>query len=329
VVGCVAAALLALALDQTIALLERGVRERDRVRKVVSLALLLALAGWAGGAFAWQRFEAGGAAIRIGAKPFTEQYVLGELLAGWTERETGRGAEVLQSLGSTVLFDALRTGEIDVYVDYSGTLWATILGGSGPPPPRAELLAEVTRGLARKYGVQVAASLGFENTYALAMRAGRARALGIARISDLTARAAGLVIGGDYEFFQRAEWRALVAAYDLTFREKRVMDPTLLYAAAAAGEVDVISAYSTDGRIAALDLVLLEDDLSVIPAYDALVLASPALQARAPEVVEALGRLAGAIDAGAMRRMNGAVDQDGRSPAEVARQFLETAPGAR
>ncbi|MGH7288574.1 MAG: glycine betaine ABC transporter substrate-binding protein [Myxococcota bacterium] len=322
VVGCVAAALLALALDQTIALLERGVRERDRVRKAVSLALLLALAGWAGGAFAWQRFEAAGGAIRIGAKPFTEQYVLGELLAGWTERETGRDAELLQSLGSTVLFDALRTGEIDVYVDYSGTLWATILGGSGPPPPRAELLVEVTRGLARKYGVQVSASLGFENTYALAMRAGRARALGIERIGDLTARAPGLVIGGDYEFFQRAEWRALVTAYGLAFREKRVMDPTLLYAAAAAGEVDVISAYSTDGRIAALDLVLLEDDRGVIPAYDALVLVGPALQARAPEVVEALGRLAGTIDAGAMRRMNGAVDQDGRSPAEVAREFL-------
>ena len=95
-----------------------------------------------------------------------------------------------------------------------------------------------------------------------------------------------------------------------------------MYAALAAGEVDVISAYSTDGRIAALDLVLLEDERAVIPPYDALVLVGPALQARAPEAVEALGRLAGAIDAGAMRRMNLAVDQDGRTPAEVARDFL-------
>src|SRR5262245_23357474 len=143
VIGCVAAAGLALALDQTIALLERGIRERDRARKAVSLALLLALAAWTGGAFAWQR-AGERAPIRIGAKPFTEQYVLAELLSGFVEHETGRRTEVLRGLGSTVLFDALRAGEIDAYVDYSGTLWATILGGGGPPPPRAELLAQVT-----------------------------------------------------------------------------------------------------------------------------------------------------------------------------------------
>jgi len=322
VIGCVAAAGLALALDQTIALLERGIRERDRARKAVSLALLLALAAWTGGAFAWQR-AGERAPIRIGAKPFTEQYVLAELLSGFVEHETGRGTEVLRGLGSTVLFDALRAGEIDAYVDYSGTLWATILGGSGPPPPRAELLARVTRFLARTHGVDVAAALGFENTYALAMRATRAEALGVSRISDLRARAHELSIGGDYEFFERAEWRALVDAYRLAFRDRRVMDPTLMYAAVAAGEVDVISAYSTDGRIQALDLVLLADDRGVIPPYDAVVLVSPALQARAPEVVEALGQLAGAIDGDAMRRMNGGVDQDGRSPSDVAREFLE------
>jgi len=322
-VGCVAAALLALGLDQVLALLERGVRTRERGRVRAAAALLVLLGVLAAGSAVEARLVPERAAIRIGAKPFTEQYVLAEVLAGWIEREAGRRSKALHGLGSTVLFDALVTGEIDAYVDYSGTLWATILRRTGAPPPRAELLADVESFLARKHGIEVAARLGFENTYALAMRADRARSLGVARIGDLAGVAARLEIAGDYEFFQRAEWRALRAAYGLAFRARRTMDPSLMYAAAAAGEVDVISAYSTDGRIAALELVLLEDERGVIPPYDALVLASPRLQARAPEVVEALRRLEGAIDAGTMRRMNFAVDHDGRTPAEVAGTFVE------
>jgi osmoprotectant transport system permease protein len=321
-VGCVAAALLALGLDQVLALLERGVRTRERLRVRVAGALLALLGVFAAGSAVQARLAPERAPVRIGAKPFTEQYVLAELLAGWIARETGRPSRALHGLGSTVLFDALVKGEIDAYVDYSGTLWATILKQEGAPPARAVVLREVTAFLARERGIAVAAVLGFENAYALAMRADRARELGVTRIGDLTGVADGLEIAGDYEFFQRAEWRALTAAYALPFRNTRTMDPTLMYAAVAAGEVDVISAYSTDGRIAALELVLLEDELGVIPPYDALVLVGPALQGRAPEAVEALGRLAGEIDAGAMRRMNLAVDQGGRTPAEVARDFL-------
>jgi osmoprotectant transport system permease protein len=209
-------------------------------------------------------------------------------------------------------------------VDYSGTLWATILKREGPPPGRAAVLDEVAAFLAREHGIAVAAALGFENTYALALRADRARELGVTRIGQLAALAPGLEIAGDYEFFQRAEWRALREAYGLAFRAERTLDPTLMYAAVAAGEVDVISAYSTDGRIAALDLALLEDERGVIPPYDALVLVGPGLQARAPEAVAALAALAGAIDAATMQRMNLAVDQGGRTPAEVAGTFVQT-----
>jgi osmoprotectant transport system permease protein len=322
VVGCVGAALLALGLDQTIGLLERGARERSRARARVAFALLLALAAWAGGAFAWQSAAPAAAPLRIGAKPFTEQYVLAELLSAHLERETGRDSVTLQNLGSTVLFDALENGELDAYVDYSGTLWATILARSGTPPARAEVLADVTSALEREHGVRVVAALGFENTYALALRRDRAEALGARRISDLAAHAASLEIAGDYEWFQRAEWRALLSAYGLAFRATRTMDPTLLYAAAAEGAVDVISAYSTDGRVAAWDLQLLEDDRGAIPPYDALVLTSRALAERAPDAMEALGRLDGAIDGAAMRRMNLAVDRDGRTPREVAQEFL-------
>ena len=321
VVGCVGAALLALGLDQTIGLLERGVRKRSRARTRLALALLVAFAVAALSAVEGQPAPAS-RPIRIGAKPFTEQYVLAELLAAVVEREAGLPSEPLHGLGSTVLFDALRAGEIDVYVDYSGTLWATILARSGAPPPRAQLLADVSSALEREHGVRIAAALGFENTYALALRRERAEVLGVRRISDLAAHAPALEIGGDYEWFQRAEWRALLAAYGLAFRATRSMDPTLMYAALAEDEVDVISAYSSDGRIAAYDLLLLEDDRAAIPSYDAVVLVSARLAARAPEVVTALRALDGAIDAGAMRRMNLAVDRDGRTPREVAREFL-------
>jgi osmoprotectant transport system permease protein len=313
VVGCVGAALLALGLDQTIGLLERGVRERSRARTRLALALLVAFVIAALSTLAGPA-AAPAAPVRIGAKPFTEQFVLAELLAAVIERETGQPSKPLHGLGSTVLFDALRTGEIDVYVDYSGTLWATVLGHTGAPPPRAELLADVSAALSASMAC-VAAALGFENTYALALRRERAETLGVRRISELVPHAPALEIGGDYEWFQRAEWRALLAAYGLTFRATRTMDPTLMYAALAEGEVDVISAYSSDGRIAAFDLVLLEDDRAAIPPYDAVVLVSAGLVTRAPEVVAALQTLDGAIAADAMRRMNLAVDQAGRTPA--------------
>jgi osmoprotectant transport system permease protein len=329
VVGCVAAALLALALDQTIGLLEHGVRTRSRGRTRVAIALLALALVWSAGAFAWRQLGPAAKPIRIGAKPFTEQYVLGELLSLWLEQKTARPAVTLQNLGSTVLFDALASGEIDAYVDYSGTLWATILRRQGAPPPRAEVLSEVRSTLAREHGIHLAAALGFENTYALALRRDRAAELGVRRIGDLAARAAALEIGGDYEWFQRAEWRALVAAYGLAFRATRPMDPTLMYAAVADGQVDVIAAYSTDGRIAAYDLTLLEDERGVIPPYDAVVLVSPALAKEAPDALAALGRLEGAIDGEAMRRMNLAVDRDGRTPREVAREFVQTRPAGR
>ena len=132
-----------------------------------------------------------------------------------------------------------------------------------------------------------------------------------------------LDIGGDYEFFVRPEWKALVETYDLSFRTQRSMDSSLMYQAAATGEVDVISAFSTDGRIAVFDLRLLEDERGAIPPYDAIVLVGPRLVREEPDVVEALRRLEGILDEGAMQRLNLEVDEAGRGPAEVARELLD------
>jgi osmoprotectant transport system permease protein len=211
---------------------------------------------------------------------------------------------------------------VDVYVDYTGTLWATILRREGPAPGRDAVLAEVRRALAEEHGVVVAAALGFENAYALAMRADRAQALGVATVAELASRAPQLEIGADYEFLARPEWRALATAYGLSFGAERSMDPSLMYQALAEGQVDVISAFSTDGRIAALDLVLLRDERGVIPPYDAIVLVGPRLVRERPDVVAALTRLEGALDARAMQELNRVVDEGARSPREAARDWL-------
>lgn len=319
--GCVASAGLALVLDGIVRMLETGLRERRRGLVGAAVAALAVLGAGAG--LAWLTARGAAAdAVTVGSKTFTEQYVLSEILAGLVESSTQRRARAVQSLGSTVLFDALAQGEIDVYVDYSGTLWATLLRRSRLPDDRQGVRREVERWLAEEHGIRVAAALGFENTYALAVRGAQARELGLASIGDLAPLAPSLEIGGDYEFFVRPEWKAVQSAYGLRFRAQRSMDSSLMYEALARGEVDVISAFSTDGRIAALDLRVLADDRRAIPPYDALVLAGARIAREAPDVLAALGRLEGAIDADAMRRMNAAVDRDGRAPGAVAREFL-------
>jgi osmoprotectant transport system permease protein len=320
-VGCAASAALALVLDGLVRALEAGLRQGRRRALALAGGVLALLGAAAGAAFVVER-GATAAAISVGSKTFTEQYVLSEILAGLVERETGHPARAVQSLGSTVLFDALAQGEIDVYVDYSGTLWATLLRRTELPRQRARVLQEVRRWLADEHGIVLAAALGFENSYALAVRGAQARELPLRSIGDLAPLAPSLEIGGDYEFFARPEWKAVEAAYGLRFRAQRSMDSSLMYEALARGEVDVISAFSTDGRLAALDLVVLADDRGAIPPYDAVVLASARVAREAPDVVVALGRLEGAIDAESMRRMNAAVDRDGRAPGAVAREFL-------
>ncbi len=319
-VGCVAAAGLALALDGIVRLAEGGVRAGRRVRLAASAVLLGALAASAIAPAAGAG-PAGGRdrPVVIGAKTFTESYILAEILAATVEHEAHLPVRVAQSLGSTVAFDALRAGDIDAYVDYSGTIWATVLGKTGRPPDRRTVLATVTRELRRRHRIAVAASLGFENAYALAMRTRDAEREGIRRISELARIAPGLSIGADYEFLSRPEWHALEDTYGLRFGTKRSMDPALMYQAAGQGTVDVISAFSTDGRIESFHLRVLEDDRGAIPPYDAIVLAGPRLPAAARA---ALRKLDGTVDAAVMRRMNADVDDRGLRPREVARRFL-------
>jgi osmoprotectant transport system permease protein len=318
--GCVAAASLALALDGVVRVAAVGLVTRRR-RLVAGAALALGgLAGWAFTPAA--RAGATARPVVVGAKTFTEQFVLAEVLAGTIRAKTGRQARTLTSLGSTVAFDALRRDEIDLYVDYTGTLWATVMGRKGAGGPRALVQEEARRWLLERAGVTLAASLGFENAYCFAVRRQTADRLRLRTLGDLARHARALSLASDYEFFAREEWRAVEAAYGLEFREKRTMDPSLLYQALATGQVDVATAYSSDGRIAALGLVILEDERGAIPPYDAVVLASPRLAREAPDVLAAVRGLDAAIDVATMRGLNLLVDEQGRSPAAAAGVFL-------
>ncbi|MEZ6209832.1 MAG: ABC transporter permease/substrate-binding protein [Phycisphaerales bacterium] len=315
-VGVFAAAALALVLDALIHAAEIAARRRSRglgLAVLASLVLIVAV----GVAPSVIRLASGkpDRPLVVGAKTFTEQFVLAEYFRGTLE-QSGVRVQLKQGLGSTVAFDALSIGEIDAYVDYSGTIWANYMGRHDQPL-RIEMNTQISEWLQETHGIRCLGSLGFENTYVLAMRRDRADELGIRSIADLAAFSTDLTIAGDYEFFARPEWELVASTYSLDFDREQSMDATLMYAAVRDGAVDVISAFSTDGRIAAFDLVVLKDPSQALPPYDALILVSPRA-ARNERALGALRALVGSVDAAAMRRANMIVDVEGGSIADAA-----------
>ncbi len=316
--GCFAAAGLALVVDQLLALMESGARGRSRLRIAAgALGLLLVAAAALIPGYGRAR-----ASYVIGAKTFTEQFILAALmeqrLAAANLPATRR-----DGLGSVVVFSALAAGDIDVYVDYSGTVWANQMQRTDVKP-RKQVLAEIKTWLLARHGILLLGDLGFENAYALAMKRERAEALGIRTIADLARRAPQLSIAGDFEFFGRPEWKSIRDAYGLTFRTQRQMQSTFMYEAVATGEVDVISAFSSDGRIAKYDLVALADSKNTIPPYDAILLVSPR-SAGDRAMLAALRPLIGAIGVKLMQEANLRADrgEDKQTPDDVARWLWE------
>ncbi len=318
--GCGAAVVLAILTDQCLALIERGVTLRTARTAWIGVALLLA--GVAAAATV-QVATGGTTTYVVGAKNFSEQYILADLMTERIRRQ-GRAATARVDLGSVIAFRALASSDIDAYVDYSGTVWANILKRTDSPP-RARMLEEMRTALRKDFGVVLLGALGFENAYTLAMRRDRAQELGIRTIADLARRAPELTMGGDLEFFSRPEWRALRDRYGLSFRMQRQFQPTFMYRALASAEVDVICAFSSDGRIAADGLIVLEDTLQVIPPYDAILLLAPA-RAADPVLRRALRPLVDAIPIELMRQANYRVDRDtGKVSPDQAAHWLQQA----
>jgi osmoprotectant transport system permease protein len=311
--GCVAAAGLALAVDALLGLAERGIARRRRWLTAISLATL-AIAAMVALAPAW---PAARGTVTVGAKGFSEQYILARLI-GHRLEAAGYRVRYRDGLGSAVAFGALAAGDVDVYVDYSGTIWTNQMRRSDVPP-RAAIVAGVARWAKATHGVTLLGPLGFENAYAFAMRGDDAKRRGITSLSDLAAQAEDLDFATDVEFLERSEWAAVRRAYGLRFKSARPYQPTFMYRALTSGEADVIPAFSSDGRIAADKLTVLSDPKNAIPGYDAILLLAPR-HAGDPRFQAALRPLIGAIPVEKMREANYRVDRDmaKQSPDEVA-----------
>uniref|UniRef100_UPI0035CB093D glycine betaine ABC transporter substrate-binding protein n=1 Tax=uncultured Sphingomonas sp. TaxID=158754 RepID=UPI0035CB093D len=315
--GCLSAAALALAVDLLLGVIEHGIARRRRGRVWAAAAVLL-VGTLVALAPLWPR---SGDTVTIGAKNFSEQYILARVIGHRLER-AGYHVQYRDGLGSAVVFGALRTNAIDVYVDYSGTLWTNEMKRADIPA-RPAMVAAIGDWAGKTAGVRVLGALGFENAYAFAMRGDAARAKGIASLDDLVAQAPRLTLGADLEFLERPEWAAVQRAYPLKFGASHAYSPTFMYRALDSGQADVISAFSSDGRIAAQHLTVLRDPRHAIPGYDAILLVAPG-RAKDAKLVAALQPLVGRIPVEAMRPANYQVDRDAdKASPEAAALWLE------
>jgi osmoprotectant transport system permease protein len=321
--GAVPAAALALAVDGVLLLAERALRRR-RLARPLAIAAVASAAGACLAAAVWAGAGTGrDAVIRVGSKNFTEQIVLGELIAQQLERAAGAAVERRLNLGGTFIADrALRSGDIDVYVEYTGTADAAVLKNGVETDP-AKVFARVKEQYAGA-GIAVLPPLGFENTFAILVRGEDARGLGLRTIEDAVPHARAWRAGFGYEFLQRADgYPGLSQAYGLAFEAPpRAMDLSLIYRALARRQVDLVAGDATSGLIAAYDLAMLADNRRYFPPYDAVPVARAAVLLRHPDVRAALEALSGRITVDDMRRMNEAVDVKRQDPAAVARDFL-------
>jgi len=321
--GAIPAALLALVVDGGLLWLERQLSTRRRARSrgaVVAAASALGIVALGSAVFATRSPNT----IVVGSKNFTEQLILGEIVAQTIERDTGLPVQRRLNLGGTLICDrALMTGDVDVYVEYTGTALTAIF--HQPASKDSATVTAKVRDLYAASGRTLLPPLGYDNTFAILVRAADARARGLRTIEDAAKVAPSWRAGFGYEFLERPDgYPGLAQAYGLMFRNPpQVMDLTLSYRALASGQVDLIAGDATAGLIKGLDLVRLEDNRHYFPPYDAVPVARAAMLLRYPQVRLALEGLAGRISAAQMQEMNYAADAQHENPADIARRFLD------
>jgi osmoprotectant transport system substrate-binding protein len=262
--------------------------------------------------------------LTVGSKNFTEQLILGELLAQMLESACRRPVERRFYLAGTyICHQALLAGRIDMYVEYTGTALAAILK-EHPSGDSASVYQQVKDAYKRQFNLDVMPPLGFNNSFAMVMRGDDARLLKVTALSQLAGGAPHLRLGVGYEFLERQDgYKGLVSTYGLKFVEApRVMDLGLLYRALQNKSVDVVAGNNTDGLIAALGFVVLDDDKHYFPPYDAVPIVRPQVFQECPQAKAVFDQLAGRISADDMRKMNYAVDGEKKDAAEVVKEFL-------
>lgn len=261
--------------------------------------------------------------VVVGSKNFTEQIILAELLAQQIEAQTGLRVERRVNLGGTLIcHQALRVGEIDLYVEYTGTALTVILN-ERPSSDSVAVYRRVREGYSERFGVELTEPLGFNNTFAMVIRGEDAREKKLRTVSDIVPLAPRWRAGFGYEFMERSDgYQGLAETYHLTFATApRIMELGLIYRALKDKQVDIVAGNSTDGVIAALDLVALEDDRHYFPPYQAVPVVRRATLERYPQLRDALRGLGGRISEEEMRRLNYAVDGERRDAAQLVREF--------
>lgn len=264
--------------------------------------------------------------VVVGSKNFTEQVILSELVAQHIEARTGlRVDRRFYLAGSYIAHQAVRSGRIDLYVEYTGTALTAILKEPPGGGPR-EVFERVRGAYKERFGLEVTAPLGFNNTFAMVVRGEDARRLGLKTLSEAAAHAPGWRAGVGYEFVERPDgYAGLSSTYGLRFAaQPRIMDLGLLYRALKEKQVDIVAGNSTDGLIAALDLAVLEDDRHYFPPYEAAPVVRRETLERFPAVRRALEELAGRVTEEEMRRLNYAVDGEHRDARDVVREFRQS-----
>jgi osmoprotectant transport system permease protein len=323
--GAVSAALLALAADFFLGLVERRFSFEARRSAASSVVLKLAVAALviaviAGGFALWRSSSARGR-ITVGSKDFTESALLAEIAAQMLE-ERGVPVERRFELGGNLPHDALVSGTLDLYPEYTGTSYTAILHHAPIGDPRA-VYEQVKAEYASQFNLTVSPPLGFENTFAILVRGDDARRLNLKTISEAAPHATGWRAGFGQDFMSRADgFPGFSKTYGLKFADVREMDLSLTYIALSSRQVDLIAGNSTEGRIVTLDLFQLADDRHYFPPYEAVYLVRQDSLARVPALADVLAKLGNAISTDEMRRLNYEIDGKKRDPKEVVRDWL-------
>jgi osmoprotectant transport system permease protein len=313
--GCVVVSLLSLLTDFILGLTEKKLSRRNSI--LLLSIFLVCTFGFVAAIHIYKTKPA--TQYVIGAKNFSEQFILAQLIQNKLAHANIDSRQET-SLGSAVIFRALTANDIDVYVDYTGTIWTNILGRSDRPA-RLQMLEILSAELKKKYGITMLGSLGFENAYVLAVK--RSNSFNVSLMSDLKKAAPKLRLGTDLEFLNRQEWKDLQKAYQLNFLSETSFSPTFMYQALESEMVDVISAFSSDGRIKAQDLLLIDDVNQVTPSYDAVILLAPK-HSENSALRNVLLPLVNSLSLAKMQEANFLVDRtDHKLTIRQAAQFLE------
>ncbi|MGG1575404.1 glycine betaine ABC transporter substrate-binding protein [Fictibacillus sp. NRS-1165] len=324
--GAIPAALLAIIIDLILKRIEIAsdpkVMKRFSWKKASFIAIpLLALILFLG-----LRGGTSEDTVVIAGKKWTEQYILPYIISEYVQEKTNYNVKVEEGLGETpILTEAIKKGDIDMFVEYTGTGLLTILKEKYSPDSSAdEVYDKVKQGYRKKYQLEWLKPFGFENTYALALNQDTYKKMGVKTISELAPKSSQITFGGPTEFYEREDgYDAFVKTYNLKFKDKRSLDPNLMYSAVKEGKVDAIPAYTTDGRILRFNLQTLRDDKKFFPPYYAAPIVRQETLKKFPKLKKTVNELGGKVSEKDMAKMNARVDLDKKDPRDVAREFLK------